>query len=268
VTRLQLLRDASQAGRSVGQLVGMPNEALRELIATDQKHGGPVPESAAAIPRADAVEPARVLRASFEAVRRLDTERLASDLRRAAVHLPLATLTDEVVVPLLAEIGVRWTRGHLGPAQEHAASAVVHRILGDIVRSCAPLPDAPAIVIATPMGQRHELGALLVAANAAAAGWRVTYLGADLPAAEIARAAESVGANVVALSIVHPASDADLRADLDVLVELLPPGRQLVVGGSSAAAYARHLHRSGVLELESLAALRAFLSRRSATTPV
>jgi methanogenic corrinoid protein MtbC1 len=245
----------------------MPNEALRELIATDQKHGGPISEPVAAIPGVDDIEPARILRASLEAVRRLDAERLASELRRAAVHLPLAALTDRVVVPLLAEIGVRWTRGHLGPAQEHAASAVVHRILGDIVRSCAPAPDAPVIVVATPMGQRHELGALLVAATAAAAGWRVIYLGADLPAAEIARAAESVGASIVALSIVHPGSDADLRADLDVLVELLPPGRQLVVGGSSATAYAGRLHRSGVLELESLAALRAFLSHRSATTP-
>ncbi len=266
VVRLQLLRDAAQAGRSIRQLVSLPNEALRKLIATDQQHReqarGPEP----AIPSADKAELARVLRACLDAVSQFDPERLAAELRRATVHLPLARLTDEVLAPLLAEIGVQWMQGHLGPAQEHAASAVVHRVLGDIVRSGAPLPNAPTIVVGTPMGQRHELGALLVAACAAAAGWRVTYLGSDLPAAEIARAAERVGASVVALSIVYPASDAQLRADLDSLVDLLPPGQQLVVGGSSAAGYARQLHPSGVFELESLAAFREFLSRHAAAT--
>jgi DNA-binding transcriptional MerR regulator/methylmalonyl-CoA mutase cobalamin-binding subunit len=264
VARLQLLRDAAQAGRSIKQLVSLPNEALRELIATDQQYREQPRAAAPTIPSADKFEPAQVLRACLDAVSQFDPERLVVELRRATVHLPLAQLTDEVLAPLLAEIGVQWMQGHLGPAHEHAASVVVHRILDDIVRSCAPSPDAPSIVVCTPMGQLHELGALLVAACAAAAGWRVTYLGSDLPAADIARAAERVGAAVVALSILHPASDAQLRADLDSLVDLLPPRRQVVVGGSSAASYARHLHSRGVLELESLAAFREFLSRHAA----
>ena len=263
VVRLQLLRDAAQAGRNIGQLVSLPNERLLELIASDQGQArGPAP----AIPSSDKAEPARVLRACLDAVSQLDSERLNTELRRATVHLPLALLTDEVLVPLLAEIGLRWQHGHLGPAQEHVATAIVHGVLDGIVRTCAPSPGALAIAVGTPTGQRHELGALLVAACAADLGWRVAYLGADLPAVEIARATEHVGANVVALSIVHPASDENLRADLDSLVNLLPPGRQLVVGGSSAAGYARHLAKSGVLELESLAALREFLSRRAAAT--
>lgn len=261
VARLQLLRDAVQAGRSIGQLAGLPNEALRDLIASDQQHRAQAPQESPRTPGADRAETARVLQVCLDAVHQLDPERLAAALRRATVHLSLAALTDEVLAPLLTEIGVRWTHGRLGPAQEHAASAVVHRVLGDLVRSFAPPADAPALVAGTPMGQRHELGALLVAVCAADAGWRVTYLGADLPAAEIALAAERIEANVVALSIVHPASDAHLRGDLDSLADLLPPGRQLVLGGSSAASYARNLQSRGVLELHSLASLREFLAR-------
>jgi len=266
VVRLQLLRDAAQAGRGIGQLVGLPNEALRELIAADQQHGGQAPAATPGTPSAGQAEAGRVLRACLDAVSQFAPERLTAELRRATVHLPLALLTDEVLAPLLAEIGVRWMHGDLGPAQEHAASAVVHRALGAIVRSLAPMPDAPGIVVGTPMGQRHELGALLVAACAADAGWRVTYLGADLPGAEIAHAAERVGANVIALSIVHPAADAHLQADLDSLADVLPPGRQLVLGGSSAASYARNLQTRGVVELDSLAALRGFLARWATRT--
>jgi methanogenic corrinoid protein MtbC1 len=247
-------------------LVGLSNEALRKLVAKDRQHREEARGQALGVPSAAQIEPARAFRACLDAVDALDSERLAAELRRATVHLPLDLLTDLVLVPLLVEIGRRWADGRLGAAQEHVASATILRVLGGMVRSLAPLPDAPAIVVGTPIGQRHELGALLVAVCAAAAGWRVTYLGADLPAAEVARAAEKVQASVVALSIVHPGSDEQLRADLDSLVDLLPPRRQLVLGGASVAGYARHLRSSGVLELESLAEFREFLSRRAAAT--
>jgi DNA-binding transcriptional MerR regulator len=118
VVRLQLLREAARAGRSIGQLVSLPNEALRELIATDREQREQAQGPAPAIPSADMGEPARVLRACLDAVSRFDPEYLAVELRRATVHLPLAQLTDEVVAPLLAGIGVQWMQGHLGPDHE------------------------------------------------------------------------------------------------------------------------------------------------------
>lgn len=264
LVRLQLLRDATQSGRSIGQVVSLPNDVLRELIASDVEYLEPRPTADASAANAGQGESARILAVCVDAVGQLDPERLAMELQRAAVRLPLAVFADDVVVPLLQEIGARWARGELGPAQEHVASAILHRVLTDIVQNCTPAADAPAIVVGTPTGQRHELGALLVAACAAASGWRVIHLGADLPAAEIARAAEAVGADVVALSIVHPASDAQLRADLDSLFDRLPPDRQVVLGGSSAEYYARHLRPRGAVQLGDLAALREFLARRAA----
>ena len=66
------------------------------------------------------------------------------------------------------------------------------------------------MVCATPNGQRHEIGALLGAVMAAAAGWRITFLGADLPVEEIAAAAVSLRADGVAISLVHPEDDPEL----------------------------------------------------------
>ena len=69
-------------------------------------------------------------------------------------------------------------------------------------------------LVATPAGQRHELGALMVAVAAATDGWKVTYLGADLPAAEIAATALQRKARAVALSIVHPVDDPNLPGEI------------------------------------------------------
>ena len=55
-----------------------------------------------------------------------------------------------------------------------------------------------------------------VGAGAAAAniGWHVTYLGASLPAAEIAGAAMQNRARAVALSLVYPQDDPRLEGEL------------------------------------------------------
>jgi hypothetical protein len=63
----------------------------------------------------------------------------------------------------------------------------------------------------------HELGALLVAASAANLGWQVIYLGASLPAPEIAGAALQRRARAVTLSLVYPENDSHPAA--------LRPGR-------------------------------------------
>src|SRR3954453_16918076 len=86
------------------------------------------------------------------------------------------------------------------------------------------------LVVATPNGQLHELGALLASAAASNLGWLVTYLGASLPAAEIAGAARQNQARAVALSLVYPEDDQKLEGELFRLRESLPAEVTLLVG--------------------------------------
>jgi methylmalonyl-CoA mutase cobalamin-binding subunit len=111
------------------------------------------------------------------------------------------------------------------------------------------------LIATTPTGQLHEIGAALVAAAATHQGWRVTYLGASLPADEIASAAIQNQARAVALSIVHPADDPALAGELHRLRRLLPPQTALLAGGGAARAYAGDLQASGFVVCDSLADL-------------
>jgi methylmalonyl-CoA mutase cobalamin-binding subunit len=99
------------------------------------------------------------------------------------------------------------------------------------------------------------LGALLAGAAAANLGWRVTYLGAALPAAEIAGAARQGHARAVALSLVYPEDDARLADELARLRELLPSEVTLLVGGRAAPAYRATLVRIGATVADDLKAL-------------
>ena len=89
----------------------------------------------------------------------------------------------------------------------------------------------------------------------------MVYLGPDLPAAEIARAAEQAGAAVVALSVVHPADDSALGRELRRLRELLPARVGIVVGGAAAPSYERALKRIDAEIVPDIATFRTVLAR-------
>jgi methylmalonyl-CoA mutase cobalamin-binding subunit len=140
-----------------------------------------------------------------------------------------------------SQIGELWQRGEITAAHEHFASAIIRDFLTRGGRGYASEEHAPCAIVATPAGQLHELGAVMVAAAASNLGWRAVYLGASLPAAEIAGAAVQNDARVVLLSIVYPADDRQVATDLALLRRLLPSRIEIVAGGRAARAYARTL---------------------------
>jgi methylmalonyl-CoA mutase cobalamin-binding subunit len=104
---------------------------------------------------------------------------------------------------------------------------------------------------------------MLAATSAGGHGWRVIYLGPNLPAEELARAAQIAKADAVALSIVYPTDDPRIASELRTLRSLLPPQVGLVIGGSGASAYAVALRGIGADALSSVTDLRHWLRARA-----
>ena len=96
-------------------------------------------------------------------------------------------LVVDVLAPTLDEIGVRWESGDLCIASEHAASAMLRTQLGALL-AAQSVDERPPVICTTPSGEQHELGALLAAVVIAMHGRRAVYLGANLPASQIAQA--------------------------------------------------------------------------------
>jgi methylmalonyl-CoA mutase cobalamin-binding subunit len=172
-----------------------------------------------------------------------------------------------LAAPLSHRVGEQWRTGELTAAHEHFLSSALRTFLGQSVRQFALPNSAPIIVVCTPAGQLHELGAVIVAAAAANLGWRVTYLGASLPAAEIAGAAVQNKARAVALSMVYPEDDRGMADELANLRRYLPAEIQILAGGRAAAAYTEALNSIGAVRIGDLDALAAtleeFRKRRS-----
>lgn len=247
IERLCLLRDITQAGHSIGHVAKLPLAKLKGLAA---EATSPQIQSTQSRARTEATP--TFLEECVEAVKDLNAQALEDALKRAAIAHGSLGLLQKVIAPLAQTIGELWRDGTITAAHEHFASAVIRIFLGHAAKPFAEAEDAPVVLVATPSGQLHELGALLVGAAAANLGWRVTYLGASLPAAEIAGAARQNRARVVALSLVYPEDDPRLEGELTRLRELLPDEVGVMVGGRAMPAYRGVLDKIGATQLKDL----------------
>jgi MerR family transcriptional regulator, light-induced transcriptional regulator len=250
IERLNLLRDVTHAGHSIGQVAPLPTDKLRKLVAASSSIQGRAVRAATGAPATGSF-----LEECVGAVKSLDSHALDEALQGGSTALGALGLLQRVVAPLTQTLGDMWRDGTLTAAHEHFASAAIRIFLGNSAKPFGAMDNAPVLVVATPAGQVHELGALLVGATAANLGWQVTYLGASLPAAEIAGAARQRRARAVALSLVYPEDDPQVEGELTRLRELLPAEVVLLVGGRAMAAYRDPLEKAGALPIENLAHL-------------
>ena len=250
IERLQLLQQATRAGRSISLVAKLPTAELSRLVAEDAAARDRQSRDAQGTNEAS-----DLVLVALTLARSLDAAALDSELRRAVSRLGTTTFIEMLAAPLLRRVGDEWHAGRLTPAQEHLVSTTVHDIVVEVMRSFANQNGAPKLLVTTPAGDRHVIGAALVGAAAAVDGWNVLYLGADLPAEEIARAARTAAVRAVAVSVVYVEQRTSVLAELRALRASLPSSVPLIVGGGGASGLRRDLAASDIEVETSIAGL-------------
>ena len=247
IERLILLKEVLKFGHSIGQVASLSVISLQKLL--ENERANPVPKPVGEVQ----VDPDELLVRAMQAVGRQDDEVLEECLERAMLSFGGAGMLHRFVAPLVIQVGDAWHAGKISPAHEHVASIVVREFLLRSVRGYATPDKAPCLIVGSPAGQLHELGATMIAAAAAHRGWRVRYLGPSLPAPDIAATALRHGARAIALSIVYPGDDPDLPGEiLDLRKYLRDADVALLFGGMSVGGYLEAINAAGGVVCDQL----------------
>jgi DNA-binding transcriptional MerR regulator/methylmalonyl-CoA mutase cobalamin-binding subunit len=226
VALLKRLKQLTEQGVSIGEAAGLMPRLLAELDA--------------ALPRRGEEEsPSRALawqREVLTAAEALDQGKVVAVLDEVLAALPPLRAYEEVLVPLLHEIGVRWHAGSLTVGQEHLVTQVVRaRLIG--LLHAAPQRGGRQALLACFPEEQHEMGLLGAALRLRHAGWSVTLLGQRVPAEEVARVATSLGAELVGLSLVTELGVSSLTESLSCILKGVPDKTVVWLGGVAAQAH-------------------------------
>lgn len=150
--------------------------------------------------------------------------------------LPFDRQVDEVLLPLLREVGERWHRGDATVAQEHFTSVFAR---GRLVGMLESLSDGGRrdreVVCAGMPGEVHEMGLMAVAIHLAMRGWRVVYLGMDVPLDDLRGVVRSRAPELLCSSVILRRPAGECLEMARTLRDLSPESTLVVLGGAGLA---------------------------------
>lgn len=193
-----------------------PNQVADLVRMRDQVAAGVRPAEAAAQIVAAATAAPRDLAAAFvEAAEELQPEALQQVLDHARLSLGLDRAVDDVLLPAMREIGLRWATGHTDVGPEHLASHVTQVWLAQVpLAEAAPRPGRAPLILCCGPRDHHTLGLEAIGALLRDRGWDCRLLGARTTPDALLRAVETTRAAAVVLVCHLPAGRTTAVASL------------------------------------------------------
>jgi DNA-binding transcriptional MerR regulator/methylmalonyl-CoA mutase cobalamin-binding subunit len=226
VALLKRLKQLTEQGVSISEAAGMLPRLLADLDGAQ-----PPADKEGSASRAETWQ-----REALAAAEAMDQGRVLAVLDEVLASLPPLRAFEEVLVPLLHEVGSRWYSGTLSVGQEHLVTQVVRaRLMG--LLHVAPQQGARRALLAGFPEELHEVGLLGVALRLRHAGWGVTLLGPRVPVADVARMATALEVELVGLSVVTELGARSFTEVVSTILQGVPPKTAVWLGGAAAQAH-------------------------------
>jgi DNA-binding transcriptional MerR regulator/methylmalonyl-CoA mutase cobalamin-binding subunit len=174
---------------------------------------------------------------TIAALEDFSTDRLDLLYNEACALFPIDTITEHLLIPTLEQIGLRWDKRPAGIAEEHFFSAWLRNKLGARLHHAAGIGRGQQLILACLPHEDHELGLLMFALLALQRGYRIIYLGANMPIREIVHVAMNSHAQAIVLAGRNSEEPAKVVAEIAWLARAASTP---VFVGSHFSEQARH----------------------------
>ncbi|MBL7258408.1 cobalamin-dependent protein [Actinoplanes sp. LDG1-01] len=155
--------------------------------------------------------------------------------------VPAERLMIDVIGGAQTRVGELWAANEWSVAREHAATAISERALAALALRTNVKPTRGRVTIACVDGEWHALPTRMLAEMLRLDGWRVDFLGANVPGPHLISHLHQTGPDVVALSCMIatrlPRAHAAITACRTAGIPVIAGGRGFGPGGR----YAQHL---------------------------
>jgi DNA-binding transcriptional MerR regulator/methylmalonyl-CoA mutase cobalamin-binding subunit len=237
-------------------------DLVAEGVAPAQAALQALADEAASPPPVVSHDPFATMRSRIvEAVVAMQPDDLALEIARALTAGSAITVFDNVIAPVLAQVGELWHAGEITIAHEHLASQIIGTTLADLVRLVQPTDAPRRVALACFADEDHQLALYGVALRFAAWGFRSVVLGARTPPSALGRAVETLAPDAVALSTTIASDLSRARELVDAYADACSSTVWIVGGRASKRLEPWVTARGGILAAAEPGELRKQIDR-------
>ncbi|MDR3574638.1 MAG: cobalamin-dependent protein [Anaerolineaceae bacterium] len=214
---------------------GIPiSSAVSELHTLARQ--GIWPEAVPALPGTqpvgNALAPDQYARQLYQLLIHHDESPAGDLLREAHTNFDLGTICNDIITPALVQLGEAWYRGEIRITTEHFASAYIRGRLLSMLQAYPSRKNAPYILCGCAPTEQHEIGALMLSVMLRSKGFRVEFLGPDVPIDDLVEYARFEHPQLILLSTTMRNSVSELFR-LDEKLNKVRPKPHFGYGGAA-----------------------------------
>jgi methanogenic corrinoid protein MtbC1 len=250
VALLKFLKEQLDAGGSIGELSKLGRE---ELLG----------QARANAPQVSFVDNifSGLLRELLSTLNPFNRVTFEKRLNRAVVGVPFEEALHGILLPLQEQVGQLWHENQIDVAIEHYVTKHIQQKMFSAMNQLPVAEFGASVVVACPPGEEHDIAALTVAYRCRVRGFRVYYLGANVPVASLANLCGKVEPDLTIMSFPLALSDDKATELVQALADEVSPVSNLAVGGHGALAMRDLFVKYNITVLEDFAELDHRLDR-------
>ena len=143
------------------------------------------------------------------------------------------------IFPFLEKVGILWVTNHVNPAQEHLATNIIRQKLIMGIEGIRSVPESKnQVLLFLPEGAYHEVGLLFVYYLLKSRGYKVYYLGANVPLRDVEFTANAKQISSIYTHLTSVAHSFNFEKFL-INAHNRMPDRNIMISGLLAQQYAK-----------------------------
>ena len=184
---------------------------------------------------------------AIDAIVRFDENQLDSLYNQALALYPINIVTERLLIPVLIDLGERWAKTEGSIAEEHFFGAFMRNKLGARFHHRHKSTTGTKLLVCCLPDEHHEIGVMLFSLAAHDHGFRLVYLGPNMPLGELALTARRADCDGIVLSgSLNPAEEL-LASDLPRLAQ--QADCPVFIGGQSSVRHSHAIESAGALPI-------------------
>lgn len=168
----------------------------------------------------------------YDALINHDEERASTIMRELHASFDLMTIFVRILSPTLIAIGEAWYRGEIRITTEHYASNFLRAKLMSLLQAYPTRRNAPYIQLGCAPTEQHEIGSLMMAVLLRSEGYRIEYLGPDLPIEDLVDYASYEFPDLIVMTASTELSAFEMRRLKEKLDQIKPAPVLAYAGGA------------------------------------